>query len=456
MKAFGASLRDEYVWHYPDLPGALFTYAEIAGARNWKVTGSTRGVSRAVEYLNNTETRMADGTTDYGMSQFVTRRAYDHNLIGFKSFTWDRESIKYLDPAYLFWDSANKVWDYTLFSPDEKYSLGEVSIHRPIPLGSNGLFISPVAFIIPTAIMAWLLKEHDNAAMDGRKIRDITIVGSEELADQIAQSVEEYLKVYSGANPASNGIPVVYVDTVGQSGVKVEDLITRIGIANIPEGFDRDDFQFKWMNQISTALGMPLRYFWNAEKATNRALEEVQEARSTSRGPDALIAAEQRLINRSGALKQFGPRTRFSYIERVDIASAEINAKVLKANIEALKMLTELSGGIEIDGDSLIRWQQSLGSLPPDLELLKKTAQKNSEPSTFAGKGERIVDSSSDVDSSEKSIDVPDYDEMVMDGNGNILEKRTRVYSVLTELVRDALNDPDFIDEIRNEVDLDE
>lgn len=423
----GRMIRDDHLWQYPTLPGAVYTYQQMASGREWSVTGSVRGSSRAVEYLNGAYTILADGTVDFGFEQFLRRRALDYLSLGRVQFLWRKGELRYLDPVDITFYLDRRKWidRYT----NEEYFPSEVMTTHPIPIGNDGYFVSPLSFVIPTAILAWLIREHDKASADGRKIRDILLVHGKDLADQIVDAAEESLALWSGEVKASeNGIPVVHADI--PPGMKASDLISRLGIANIPEGFSRADFQFEYVNEIAAAIGISLRHFWNSEKATNRALEEVQEARQTQKGPSAFVRSEQRLLN-SGCLLQFGRSTRMTFNEEVDAQSQEIRAKVLKMYSEALVQFAKVFGA-QVNGDAFLAWLQSEDILPADLDLLTEVGniQRPDRKKVPDGKDERIANPDSPAPSkTEKSVSPLDYDEITMNQDGIVIERRLKVIS---------------------------
>lgn len=423
MLHFGQQIRDTHLWNFPILPGAASIYQELASNREWKVVGGPRNIARAVEYLNNAQTRTYSGYVEYGFEQFERRRSMDHICMGRTMFTWDEDKpIRYLDPYDMnfFIDKREWINHYT----GERFPEDKVVVNHPIPLGSGGNFVAPIAPVIPSAMLAWLIREHDQAAADGRKIRDITIVLGKELSEQIATAVDTTLNLWAGATPSSNGVPVVFAENTPE-GLSASDLVTRLGLANIPENFVREQFAFQYVNEIGANLGLALRHFWNAEEATNRALEEVQEARQQQKGPASYVRTEQRLLNMSGSLRQFGSETRFAFIEEVDTQTRETNAKVLKLYAEGLQIFATVFNAT-VNGDALLAWLQSEDILPSDLDLITKidTIKPDSLP---VPTGETKIQESDSVTTRKALDDIPDYEEVAMDMNGNIIERRHRI-----------------------------
>lgn len=427
MISYGRQIRDDILPQYPILPGAMYIWQQMASGREWTVSGKPRSVARAIESLNNTQTLLYDGTVDYGLEQFERRRSYDYNCIGRTMFTWgEGQPIRYLDPAVMTYYMEDKEWEdgYT----NERFDVKHVVVNHPIPIGGGGNFVSPISYIIPTAMLAWLIREHDRASADGRKIRDIMVVAGQALAEQIEEAVKKTLELWAGGDVEKNGIPVIYVDPTDLGpGVKVADMITRIGLANIPEGFNREQFQFQYVNEIANALGLALRYVWNSEKATNRALEEVQEARQSQKGPAAFVRTEQRLISNCGFLNQFGADTRFGYVEEVDIASQEINAKVLKLYAEALQIFVTNLGTV-VETEALVAWLQREEILPADLNIISQSNRTNpeSKPTPIDG---AIKANSDGAPPSSKQKSLEDG-EITMNSKGMVIERRNNIFTL--------------------------
>lgn len=450
MVSYGKDLRDNLVWQYPILPGALMTYQQIASSREIKVSGPTAiAVSRAIDWLNEAVCYNLDGSIDVGYPTILKRRVMDYLCIGRTAYYLGDDELEYIDPAYLrFVFGENPYWLHMY--TNKKYRPDELLINHPYPLGSSGWFLSPIVPIIPKAILAWLLDEHDRARADGRKLRDIMIAGSKELADTLAVAMQQSLELWAGADPTKNGTPLAYLETMPPSG-KVQDMIGRLGIAEIPEGFDRATFEFGYVNVIAANLGLALRHFWNSEKATNRALEDMQEARQLQKGPNEFIRTEQRLLNaHKFGMRRFGLKTRMGFIEEADVQTKESNATVLKAYSDALISFATVFNGT-VNGDAFLAWLQSEDILPPDLELVTdlgtmvnpdqqavtegNPAQPLQKPANAITSGKKPV---------EKSVDVLDYGEIAMDLNYNILERRLKVFSLSDAVTYEIQSDPEY------------
>lgn len=458
MLQYGEQIRDEFVWKYPILPGAVYTYQQMAAGREWRISSSTASAAaRAIEYLHNAVTYQADGLEVRGFEDFEKRRVMDFLSIGRTLFyAPENGPLEYLDPVYTYYNPNKSRWESTI--NNRVFPRQDVFVHHPIPVGSLGYFISPLAFIMPTAMLAWLIREHDKAAVDGRKIRDFIVVKSKELATQIGDSMKDMIALWSGADVSKVGVNIVYYD--GQTGdnIAMSDVVTRIGVSEIPAGFDRQGFQFEYVNEIAAALGISLRHFWNSERATNRALEEVQEARQMQKGPSSYVRTEQRLISSSKILHRFNRRTRMSFVEEVDAQSQETHAKVLKMYSEALLAFAEVFGG-KVNGDAFLGWLQGESILPADIELVTNigvikeaddtNASQSNDNTIQEGDPEASPLVSAERRDASKSLDPLepdlDYGEITMDQNFHILERRNKVFSVEKAIVDEMLSDAEFV-----------
>jgi hypothetical protein len=329
-----------------------------------------------------------------------------------------------------------KVWEY-----EGKWIRDEdVHLHHPVPIGGSR-FTAPILHIIPTAVLSWLIREHDTASLDGRKIRDIIFVGNLAMFDAIKDAINTTAALWAGASPEElGGIPVVEVNN--PNGQPMENFFARLGISNIPDSFDREEFIFRYVNEISSALGLALRHFWNNEKTTNRALEVVQEQRQQQKGPAIFVRSEQRLINNSGMLKQFGNSVRFSFQEETDTSSMKDKAEIMRLHAEAIEKIATLIGA-QVKPESLVSFMQSLGMLPNEIEMFDFT-----QPLVAVTPGQEINSEGEVTDSSDPEVgtnpdqrnDSPednfgksskgylDYDEVTMNGEGEILSRRRKVW----------------------------
>ncbi len=458
-------LRDEAVWNYPVLPGAILVFQQLTAGREWVVSGKIRAANRGVEFLNETRTVSQSGMVYTGFQEYLQRRALDYILVGRTAFRAPRkkgEPIEYLDPTYLRFEreainettnqrktglvrSNEKCWAYNSYE-QERYHFDEVFLFHPIPIGANDLFLAPIAPILPTAMLSWLVREHDTAATDGRKIRDILIAGTDHVRDAIATAIGQAVALYAGVDPTQVGVPIVTVNNM--SGIPVKDMVHWLGISNIPESFDRELFEFDYVNQISAVLGLALRHFWNSEKTTNRALEEIQEQRQMQKGPSFVVRTEQRQINSSGVLKQFGATTRMGFIEEVDTASQKVNAEVLKLTAEALEKVAQVFQA-SLSLEALLAWMQSIRVLPNELELITTEGSGNQvinadDNARLSEPNEGTTDSDPSpialdnrADSSKKGVLVPDYDEVTVNQHGQVVERRFKLFTVVKHLAEE-------------------
>ena len=440
----GAKLRDEVFIQYPLLPEAIFIFQQIVSAREWALGGKPDAVFSALDFINNARSKnLQTGLIDYGFEGFLKRRALDYSLVGRTSFSYnDREGgpyLEYLDPTKLKFNQKRKSKakaGYVLpIRPKEKawtydkrhYSAEDVMVHHPLPIGSD-LFVAPVSWLIPTANLAWLIAEHNAGALDGRKIKDLLLVGSPTLRDSIEQALIKLAQLYDGADVSEVGIPIVEINNM--SGTPIKDLFAMVGLSQMPDSLDQQEFMFNYANQISGTVGVTLRHFWNDERNTNRALETVQESRQQQKGPAAFIRSEQRLINNSGFLERAaGDKVRFGFIEESDLASLKTKAEVLQAYGEAAISFQTLFGNT-LTLPSFMSWMKRIGALPLDIEL--EDSVEPEEISVDSGaelleKDEIGATGDVAVVGMEKHLALGD---VIVDRDGFVIGKRIKIFSM--------------------------
>lgn len=464
MLEFGRRMRDEYISKFPVMGGAIQTYQTLCANREFRVSGSPRAASKALNFLQNSKTVTYEGIEDYGMYQFLQRLAMDSVAVGRFMWTWDEDGMEYLDPCYMRYDMQTNTW-YDRWLNDKKYKHKKIVLNHTMPTGRSGNFVSPLLSVLPSAILEWLIREHDMASADGRKIRDIKIVIGEDIAEQLTDALEEHLSEYDGPTPESNDVHIVYADD-SEFKQSAGDLVASLGLSNIPERLDRTKHKFGYVNELGNATGLTIRQFWNAEEATNRALEQVQQERQLSRGPGNFARATQRKINESGALLQFGRNTRMSFWEEVDASSKKVNAEVIQKYSDALLSFAKVFNG-QVNGDALLAWLKADNILPVDLDLITEIGEMIATDTVDTPQdGERIVESDitaspglvSENGSDEKHLD---YDEVTLDQNGSVIDYRRKVVhfqKILQKSIQDdrviehdyRVEKPDFKEALEN------
>lgn len=247
--AAGENLRNAMI-EFPMLPQVMYIFQELAATREWAVSGKPRAVPKTVDLINNARTY--DPHTGYihrGFEQFLRRRCVDHNAIGRTAFSvrnLDNPTnvvFEYIDPTRLSFQRVSYVADRPVM-PDDKvwryfsryeYRDREIILNHPFPVGVN-LFMSPLLMVYSTALLAWLLSQHDLASLDGRKIRDLFLVDSG-LFEAIEEGLQVQAALWAGGNPAITGLPIIEVNNA--AGRKLVDMIHQLGISKVPENFNR-------------------------------------------------------------------------------------------------------------------------------------------------------------------------------------------------------------------------
>lgn len=487
MLTISNKLRDQSIWELPLVAAAATTYQDLASTREWRVQGKINSVSRTVELINNVATYdIETGYVTRGFEQYLRRRALDHITVGRTAFATRnigdkaKFEFEYLDPTRLYFErdknlktSRNtpvppvrpneKVWRYG-FENSPTLQSQEVHLNHPVPIGFNR-FIAPLLLVYPTALMAWLVREHDTASLDGRKIRDLFIV-DERLRSAIEEGLTIQMSLWAGADPSRTGFPVIGANMANYNR-PAADYITRLGLSNIPEEFDRKSFLHAYANEIAAAFGLALRQFYNEESTTNRALEDVQEARQQQKGPPAFVRAEERMINASHVVRLHATKDplKFSFEEEADTQSLKDKAAAFRDQGEGLKAIGEVFG-VAVKPEVWLGQMQILGLLPADIPIEDMlTGEPLVDPNvptdeTTQSTGSRtnregdVAASSSNTtrkpgESSRggtgKSFDPGrglDYDEIIMDGKGRIVDGRKRVFPV-AKMLLEAIDEDD-------------
>ncbi len=450
--ALGQQLRDQWLYELPLMFEAVSIYQQMASGRDYKVSGPIRGVTRCIEWMNEATTIQYDGIEFTGFDDFQKRRSVDHLTVGRTlMYTPPDGPLRYLDPTSTYFDFDKKVW-YSTYTQEE-FPAANVHVNHAFPVGSNGSFMAPLMPVVSSGMLAYLIRDHDKASVDGRRIRDVIIVQGKDVAEQAITAMEQMIKQYTEPDATKHNVPVVHYEQNGNSALSAKDIVGRIGLSEIPENFNRADFEFSYVNEIAAALGISLRHFWNSEKATNRALEEVQEARQAQKGPSYFVRNEERIFNNKKIVKRFGRDVRVNFIEEVDVQSRETNAKVLKMYAEAVGLLNNLAPG-RIDVKALISFLQRDEILPVDVELVMEgkpnsSVIKESDQETTPGNGNTVTEGNPGVQM-QKSIELG-QDEVTMDLNGRILERRRPTFSIEKALIKEYQEDPEFQKILREE-----
>lgn len=344
---FGRNLRDKWLHTYPILPGAVITFTDIATSREWMVTGRMVTASRAVWRLNNSFMYDSMGLKHKGFEQLFSRMCVDWLTIGramFHSFPLtenerDWSELEYVDPGFMYptRSKENTYWQYRPRDsrPTINYPQEEIFFMDNIKIGSTGGIVGRLSYLLPIANLAWLTMEHDTLKLDGRKIRDIFIVRSQEMVDAIETGLLQFMALASGEDPSKNRLPVVALEGTNDD-TKLSDYITRLGISEVPQDFSREELMKTFVRQVSLTLGISLAHIWQDEASANRALENVQQERSTLKGPAYYVRSFCRLVNNSAMMGTTpGNRAVLTFDEETDNSSRDLAAKALKAYTEA-------------------------------------------------------------------------------------------------------------------------
>lgn len=493
IQDISSRMRDQVFWELPLIAPAATTYQDLASTREWAVGGQINAVSKTIELINSATTYDVDTGMKYeGFEQHLRRRALDHITIGRTAFAtrnpFDKEKIsfEYLDPARLYFvrskdkmgtknriaepvTDEEKIWAYG-FNGTATLQYQEVHLNHPIPIGSNR-FISPLLLVYPTALLAWLLREHQTSSLDGRKLREIFLVETN-IRDAIELGIMQLSAIYSGASVSDTGLPIIGVST-GNMTKPIMDYVGRLGLSQIPEQFDIKSFEHYYANEIAAAFGIPLRHFFNEESTTNRALEDVQEARAQQKGPQAFVRTEQRLINRSQLVRIHSPRDnpcRFLFVEETDMQSMKDRATATNLLAQGLKALSDAMG-MAIEPTIIAQIAQSWELLPRDIPVEKmltgrrvgdearseaidpKKKDKDNVAVASDSGTQRSNETQGSGDSNwsnyNKAFDPEstlEYGDVLMGGDGKLLAKRWPSYALVNRMLRNGIDNEELID----------
>lgn len=390
ISVVGKMLRDSWWQKFPLLPALVSSFMQIATSREWTVTGEPRRAARAVERLNTTVYVDTYGQLYEGWSAFAARRVIDWLMLGVNGMIVPNKvsPVQYIDPLEVqFIPQENRPrvltgkgipkWEDYYYQEDY-WDNTQIFFNHYMPYGSLGAIMAPLVPVIPLARLLYLVQQHDQASVDGRRIKDIFVVADDNIRDALEQALHDYIAMYSGEDPEKHGIPMVALNKRGgfAEGEKVEDHIGLLGISNIPESLDREYLYDYAAIEFSALTGMQVTEWYHIKSgATNRATERVNQERGRTKGPNYFCRQDQRFINNSKILN----RTHFAYVEEVDIQAQKDKAEVMLRLSEAIKNLND-SVGVALSPRSLVRWLQHLGVFPTDDYLIDDIMQLTEDP----------------------------------------------------------------------------
>ena len=431
----------------------------------------------------------------------------------------DSAPIQYVDPIEVTHQpdrerprvlTSKSIPEWRDFYYQEKYwSNKQMFFNYYLPYGFSGAVMAPLIPAIPMARLLYLVQQHDMASVDGRKIKDIFMVPDDNVASALTNALQSYEAMLSGSfDPEKHGIPIVAMNKRGgfSEGEKVEDAIALLGISKVPDDVDRDTLWDTAAIEFSSLAGMQVTEWWHIKSgANNRSTERVNQERGRTKGPNYYCRQDQRFLNNAGILG----RAHFAYVEEVDIQAQKDRAEVMLRLSEAVKNLQEAAGMV-ISPRALIRWLQYLGVFPTDDYLIdeimvlnedpvkpadmvdrpieellaeqerrdrEQIAEREMEDAELAAEKQRLLveaqqsQSTPQEQEAQRSImrlveeidyarsiqqrPIPEYGEITVDQNGNVLEYRRAVYPVskMIELevqqeLQQELVTPDDIDTI--------
>jgi len=389
---WGQKVRDTYLHQYAILPGAVTTFVDVATSREWLVAGKPRPASRAVNKLNNAHFTDASGLVHRGWEQFMALLCMDWLTIGRCMYSsvniiddeWT--APEYIDPSraeiyndpHAFAVDTHVKWLYSypnnggteVIPQDEMFFMDSNRI------GSSGAVVGRVSYLLATANLDYLLRQHDEMQLDGRKVREVLMVPAG-MADQVGAGINVAMALTAGVDieesetgpKTSSGIPIIEIDTAGLQ-MPLRDMIAKLGLSEIPREFSREEFEGRYVREIAATLGLPIGQFWYDPRGTNRSLEQVQQERATLKGPSYFVRSLSRKINQSPILGRTpGTRAVLIFDEETDNTSLKMNAEALDKYADAITKINALSAG---NPEMAARWMaffEQKGLIPNNSSL---------------------------------------------------------------------------------------
>lgn len=450
---YGRRIRDEWMHEFAILPGAINSFVEVSTSREWMVIGPPRLAARAVEKLHGAYFRDRQGIVHDGWHNVLRQMCKDWLTIGRCAFNSPlvidlatyRGAIEYLDSSRLYPIkdlSTGTYWQY--IDPYDgvarQLQQADVFFDDCDTGGAEGLPIGKVHWLLPIARLEWYLREHMTAKLDGRKIRDIFLVEDNHMVEQFEHALNSAMAAQTGDTFEEWGLPIVALNRMGiaTGATKVEDSFARIGLSEMPDQLDPEALEFRYANEISSVLGLSLRYFWNDPRGTNRSVEQINQERQSVQGPSYFMRNIERLLNNSTVLSASPRKVRFKFEEEIDSVSAERKAKTFKTRAEGFQILYNLvspqmmptqnpiTGTMEqvaperlnpelLDPRTIISFMEREGLLTTDVTLPDMVTMEEYALQRTYGDDRQLPDPL-------------DYGEVCMNSEGIVLERRLPVF----------------------------
>lgn len=386
---FGRQLRDNWLHQYAILPNAITVFNDIASSREWMVMGTKNAALKALDRINSSFMYDSYGIKHTGWEQMVSRMCNDWLLVGRCMFrsrpvseNWREWSpFEYIDPVNnrpVMQEDGTAIWQYTprfnnrrgtYYIPQE-----ELFFLDNIRIGQSGSVLGRAAYTIPMANLDWLIRQHDTLSLDGRMVKDIILV-HKGMMESIESGIIQLGALANGEDPSKVGIPVMEVDVdLNNYKGSLKDLIAKVGLSDIPEGFQRSELEMRYVREISAALGLPIGQFWNDPRGTNRALEQVTQERSTLKGPSYFVRSICRMINNTDMMGTTKGNTAVLQVEEeTDNSSLAMKAEAIERLVNAANGLNQLmltsTENVLIQPDQWLGYFQRMGLIPPNMTL---------------------------------------------------------------------------------------
>lgn len=380
--------RDVWLNFLPILPSAVKAYIEVATHRDWLLIGNKQAVNFAYNLLETSILEDEYGLFYYGFDNILARMAMDYITVGrvtlhapFISKDSDaRRVIQYIDPTFLTPQKipdegsvslensgTQTVWEYHSNTDDTyHFDQKEIVFIDDTRYGRKGLPIPRIMYLVPSATQMYYLKQHDTATLDGTKVKDVIVTADDGMVDAVENALKIAVQNMTYSHGYTNSVPVVAINPSGLMGIqnwKIEDMFGRLGVSEVPDGYDREKIVLDFISEVSSVLGLSIRYFWHDWKGGTKSGEQVGQERQSKHGPGFFIKNLTRVINKSGILRRSpSSQVRMAFREESDSNTIERNSRTLNNYAKGFETLVSITGDI-ISPESIVHFLQKSGVL---------------------------------------------------------------------------------------------
>lgn len=457
MMNWSRSLRDEYINQFRILPGAVNAYVEIVSSKTWMLAGHKLAVVRGMERLHESyfvDDLGIEHTGWQNITELLCRDwLYSGRMILHSQQIEDMAGpLEYIDSTYL------TPYTYSSFDTDKAinktvwrlnratnqqfidYNQNEIFYLDNITMGYSGLVQGSVPLLLPVAYLDYLVQEHFSAKLDGRKLNDILVV----LDNNMAESLQKAFDIAKSnfqlgvAGAGKQNVGVVAVNPQGLTSVSVQDVFARLGLSEIPDNFEHEVFTSEYVREISNVLGLGPSYFWVGDETNSRSSDYMNEERQMKRGPFVFLKKLERLVNDNNLLatnrNSIGRKSNVRLIYEPDQTSvgAERKAKTFGQWVGGMSALSQIEFTEDLKLGQFLAFLQKENILPTDFGVEDLfTLDEFEDPHQSKPNITTMKEKTDPMDMRQTSEDNTfslNYDEIVVDQDGKVLEKRNRLF----------------------------